>query len=166
MEQKETIHKFQRLGETTLRIVLQMLGNLSTDKVKLLIEKHQELQGETNLYTLLNRQDPVTSQYLDQKVNLEHLKSYLEEQGLPFAFKKTSEGTNFFFRVKDEALANRAVENVLKDLFSNPQAFAKRVLRKPEAMTFDEKVAYARKQHYQTTNRGKSLARSIPRKVR
>nr|WP_233020263.1 DUF3801 domain-containing protein [Enterococcus faecalis] len=52
------------------------------------------------MYKLMNREDPLTSAQLHEKVNLNKLKEQLEAQGLPFAFKETKEGTNFYFRVK------------------------------------------------------------------
>ena len=62
----------------------------------------------------------------------------MEAQGLPFAFKETKEGTNFYFRVKDTELAKKALERVLTDIKKNPQM----ILRKPNTMTFDERLAY------------------------
>ena len=86
----------------------------------------------------MNREDPLTSAQLHEKVNLNKLKEQLEAQGLPFAFKETKEGTNFYFRVKDTELAKKALERVLTDIKKNPQM----ILRKPNTMTFDERLAY------------------------
>lgn len=86
----------------------------------------------------MNREDPLTSAQLHEKVNLNKLKEQLEAQGLPFAFKETKEGTNFYFRVKDTELAKKALERVLTDIKKNPQM----ILRKPNSMTFDERLAY------------------------
>ena len=44
-----------------------------------------------------------------------------------------------YFRVKDKELAKKALERVLLDISKNPQ----HVLKKPNTMTFEEKLAYA-----------------------
>ncbi|HFK2825047.1 DUF3801 domain-containing protein [Enterococcus faecalis] len=100
MEQREIVHRYYVLGTSTLDKVLKVLLNLSSDGVLALKDKFLPLKGENNLYKLMNREDPLTSAQLHEKVNLNKLKEQLEAQGLPFAFKETKEGTNFYFRVK------------------------------------------------------------------
>ncbi|MFG5464391.1 DUF3801 domain-containing protein [Enterococcus faecalis] len=144
MEQKEIIHKYYVLGTTTLDKILRVLSHLSTDAVIHLKDKHTPLQGEMGLYRLMARDDPLTSTHLHERVDLNKLKSFLTEQGLPFSFKETTGGTNLYFRVKDTELAKKALERVLVDLKKEP----KKVLRTPGTMTFEEKLAYAQ-QHPQ-----------------
>ena len=144
MEQKEIIHKYYVLGTTTLDKILRVLSHLSTDAVIHLKDKHTPLQGEMGLYRLMARDDPLTSTHLHERVDLNKLKSFLTEQGLPFAFKETTGGTNLYFRVKYTELAKKALERVLVDLKKNP----KKVLRTPGTMTFEEKLAYVQ-QHPQ-----------------
>ena len=138
VEQREIVHRYYVLGNSTLDKVLKVLLNLSSDGVLALKDKFLPLKGENNLYKLMNREDPLTSAQLHEKVNLNKLKEQLEAQGLPFAFKETKEGTNFYFRVKDTELAKKALERVLTDIKKNPQM----ILRKPNTMTFDERLAY------------------------
>jgi hypothetical protein len=147
VDQKEVIHKFTSKTVTTLNQFIQAIVQLD----RFLRERNNAqkgLYGETNLYEMLNRKDPVVSELLDKKVDLDKLRVYLEEKGLPFAFKETSTGTALFFRIKDKTLATQALQNVLKDLTRNPQGFAKKVLKKSNSMTFDEKVAYVKTQNY------------------
>lgn len=140
MEQKEVVHKYYVLGTTTLDKMLQIMSHLSMEGFIKLKDGRFPMNGETNLYKLMNRSDPLTSAFLHEKVDLSKLKKYLSDQGLPFAFKETAAGTNLYFRVKDEALAKKAIERVITDIKNDP----KKILRTPGTMTFEEKVAYAR----------------------
>ena len=45
----------------------------------------------------MNREDPLTSAQLHEKVNLNKLKEQLEAQGLPFALKKPKKGLTSIF---------------------------------------------------------------------
>lgn len=89
----------------------------------------------------MSRSDPLTSAYLNEKVDLNKLKMYLKEQGLPFAFKEVKGGTNLYFRVKDKELAKKALERVISGLNKEP----KKILRTPGTMTFKEKLEYVQK---------------------
>jgi hypothetical protein len=140
MEQKEVVHKYFVLGRTTLDKTLQLLSHLSMEGFIKMKNSRFPMKGETNLYKLMNQSDPLTSKFLNEKVDLSKLKEYLSDQGLPFAFKETAAGTNLYFKVKDEALAKKAIERVITDIKKNP----KKILRTPGTMTFEEKVAYAR----------------------
>lgn len=140
MEQEEIIHKYYIAGTTTLNKVLQLLSQLSMDGLEKMKDSRFPINGETNLYKLMNQNDPLTSAFLNEKVNLAKLKAALGEQGLPFAFKQTAEGTNVYFRVKDKELAKKALERVITDIKKEPT----KLLRTPGKMTFEEKVAYAK----------------------
>lgn len=107
MEQEEIIHKYYVLGTTTLDKTLQVLSHLSTDGLNKIKDSYIPLKGETGLYKMMSRSDPLTSAYLNEKVDLNKLKMYLKEQGLPFAFKEVKGGTNLYFRVKDKELAKK-----------------------------------------------------------
>ncbi|EHV0179368.1 DUF3801 domain-containing protein [Enterococcus faecalis] len=141
MEQREVIHKYYVVGTNTLDKMLKVMADLSANGLNQFLDNASPLKGEVNLYKLMSRSEPVTSAFLNQKVDLNKLKDYLQDQGLPFAFKETKEGTNLYFRVKDNELAKKALENAIKDLYKNP----KKILRKPESMTFEEKLAYVQK---------------------
>lgn len=140
MEQKEIIHKYYMAGTTTLNKTLQLLSHLSIDGLVKIKDSRFPLKGETNLYKLMSRSDPLTSAFLNEKVDLVKLKKLLNDQGLPFSFKKTSEGTNLYFPIKDKELAKKALERVLADIKKGPT----KILRTPGKMTFEEKVAYAK----------------------
>lgn len=143
MEQKEIIDKFYIHGSTTLRSFLQVVANLSTDGLSHWVEKHNPLKGETKLYKLLNSKDPVTVKFLNQKVDFNKLKEYMEEIGLPFSFKEVPGGTNLYFKIKDQKLAQKALEKVLQSATNAPGELAKKVVQKPHSMTFEQRLKYA-----------------------
>lgn len=143
LNQKEVVHRYLLIGTATADKILQVLNHLTIEGLVKLKDSRFPLAGETNLYKLMNRSDPLTSVFLNEKVDLNQLKNLLGEQGLPFAFKETKEGINLFFRVKDTELAKKGLERVINDLKQNP----KKVLRRDAHKTFDEKVKEARKQY-------------------
>lgn len=140
MDQREVIHRYYIMGEITLDKVLQVMNHLTMDGITKLKDSRMPLSGEQNLYKMMNRNDPLTSVNLNEKVELNQLKVLLKEQHLPFSFKETGEGTYLFFRVKDKELAKNALENVLKNIKQSPG----KILITPNKMSFEEKVAYAR----------------------
>lgn len=142
MEQREIVHRYYIMGTNTLEKTLRALSHLSMDGLVKIKDSRFPMNGETNLYKLMSRSDPLTSAFLNEKVNLTKLKTHLEEQGLPFAFRETSEGTTLYFRVKDKELAKKALERVITDIKKDPKI----ILKKPGSMTFKEKLAYAKSQ--------------------
>lgn len=134
------VHRYVMTGAKTFGKTMEILLHLSMDGLTDLKDSHFPLHGETNLYKLMSRSDPLTSAFLHEKVDFNQLKEQLENQGLPFSFRETKEGTELFFRVKDQELAKKALERVILDIKKSPIS----VLKKPNSMTFDEKVAYVR----------------------
>lgn len=161
MEQKEILHRYLIVGNSTLDKVLQVLNHLTMEGIYKIKDSHFPLKGETNLYKMMNRSDPLTSVFLHEKVDLNKLKSHLDTQGLPFTFKEISEGTELFFRVKDKELAKNALEKLITDIKKSP----KNVLKKPNTMTFEEKVAYVKQSKAYKGNISKDIARGKGRNV-
>ncbi|MFC4652438.1 DUF3801 domain-containing protein [Lactococcus nasutitermitis] len=141
MEQKEVIDKFFINGTNTLRTLLQVLENLSRDGLHVWLEhRGQPTTGENKLHRLLQSQDSVTSKFLDQKVDLNKVRNYFNDQGLPFAFKKVEGGTNLFFKVKDEKLAQKALQGIFEQLTTRPGETASQLLKNPKQQSFEEKL--------------------------
>ena len=99
MEQKDIVHKIFNPGVLTLERLLYAATILTGETMSDWMTKRQILTGETQLYQLLNSKDSTTSVSLDLKreVDLNKLKAYLKEQGLPFAFQKTDKCVNVLF---------------------------------------------------------------------
>jgi hypothetical protein len=140
MEQKEVVHKMYIGGTMTVSKLLQAFDTLSFSLFLDLKDKYRPLEGETGLYKLLGSSEPVTSTLLHEQVKLSTVKKFLEDQGLPFAFKQTSDGTLLYFRVKDQELAKNALKATLNKLAKQPKYF----LKTPGTMSFEQRVAYAR----------------------
>lgn len=152
MEQKEIFDKFYIQGTATLRSLLQCLSQLSSDKLNAMLEHQFPLKGETGLYKLLNSKDKVTSQFLNQKVDLNKVKEALKEQGLPFAFKETNEGTNVYFKTKDSELAKTALERIFTSITNEPNVFANKVLKDTTKTSFKERLEAVEKDLSQNTS--------------
>lgn len=101
--------------------------------------------NETSLYKLLNQKDPVSTQFLSQKVDLNKLRSYLNQHKISFAFKEDEKGVRLYFKAKDESLIAQALKPVITDVASNLESFSKKVLKRPGTMSFKEKISYAQK---------------------
>lgn len=140
MNQQEIIHRYYIIGVSTLDKVLQVLNHLSMEGIEKLTDARFPMSGETNLYKLMNRSDPLTSVFLNKKVNLEALKQALTSQGLPFSFKESDEGTHLFFRVKDQELAKKGLESVIQSIKKHPQ----KVLQRYNSQTFEERIRKAK----------------------
>ena len=146
MEQKEVVHAVYINGTSTMRSVLQSMLRImdqTGEFGKYIQERYSE--GETSLYRLLNQEDPVSMQFLSQKVDLNKLRSYLNEHKVSFAFLETDGGVRMYFKSKDEKLITKALQPVVKDIAKNLGDFSKKVLKKPGTMSFQERVAYAQK---------------------
>ena len=154
MDQEQVIDKFVVNGTNTLRTFLKILENLSSDGLHTWLERQDTLTtGQNKLHRLLNATDPVTSQFLRQEVDLKKVKHYFEEQGLPFAFKKVEHGTNIFFKVKDEALAKKALEGILAELTTRPAEVVSQLVKNPNVQTFEEKLKAGKAQEAERLSR-------------
>lgn len=101
--------------------------------------------NETSLYKLLNQKDAVSVQFLSQKVDLNKLRSYLNQHKISFAFEKEEKGVKMYFKAKDELLIGQALKPIIQDLSKDLESVSKKVLKRPGTMSFTEKVAYAKK---------------------
>lgn len=129
-----------------MRAFLETLLRVSTgveDIGEYLQEKYSA--NETSLYKLLNQKDPVSVQFLSQKVDLNKLRSYLNQHSVSFAFEESENGVRMYFKAKDELLIGQALKPVITDVSKNLESFSKKVLKRPGTMSFKEKVSYAQK---------------------
>ncbi|MGT4665824.1 DUF3801 domain-containing protein [Enterococcus hirae] len=146
MDQKETIHEIYVKGVVTLKAFFQSLL-IMNDKAELLVEKalNRYSTGETKLYKLLNQSDPVSVQFLSQKVDLDKIRAYLNQHDISFAFKQDENGVKMYFKTKDQKLLTEALKPILKDITKDLGSFSRKILKRPGTMSFEERLAYARK---------------------
>jgi hypothetical protein len=155
LEQQEMVHRCVMTGTKTFGKTIEVLLYLSMEGLTNLKDSQFPMHGETNLYKLMSRSDPLTSAFLNEKVDFNQLKEQLNNQGLPFSFRETKEGTELFFRVKDQELAKKALERVILDIKKSPKS----ILKKPGSMTFDEKVAYVKRSNMYKGNVNKTVSK-------
>ncbi|MFC4652733.1 DUF3801 domain-containing protein [Lactococcus nasutitermitis] len=154
MNQEQVIDKFVVNGTNTLRTILKILESLSSDGLHTWLERQDTpTTGQNKLHRLLNATDPVTSKFLRQEVNLKKVKHYFDDQGLPFAFRRVEHGTNIFFKVKDEALAKKALEGILSELTTRPAEVASQLVKNPNVQTFEEKLKAGKTQETERLSR-------------
>ena len=140
------IHSIYIKGTTTMRAFLSVLLKLST-KTENVIDYLQNnySPNETSLYKLLNQKDPVSVQFLSQKVDLNKVRAYLNEHNLTFAFQPDDKGVRMYFKAKDELMIAKALKPVIEDAAKNLDKFSKKILKRPGTMSFQERIAYTQK---------------------
>lgn len=146
MDQEETIHQVYVKGVATLKAFFEavlLLYNGAENLTDKVLDRYST--GETKLYKLLNQSDPVSVQFLSQKVDLNKIRSYLAKHDISFAFKQDNKGVQMYFKTKDQELIKKALSPILKDITSDLGSFSKKILKRPGTMSFAEKVSYAQK---------------------
>ena len=78
-------------------------------------------------------------------LNLEKIKHYLNEKGVGFTYRIRKDETQLIFEAKNKALVRSALDQVIEEITKKPEAFVKRVLKKPHEMKPQEKIAYYKK---------------------
>ncbi|MBB5887592.1 hypothetical protein [Lactovum miscens] len=148
LDDKAIIDKFFIYGIPKLSQVLYSLSQLSLDKLNPLFDKVSPLKGEVHVFRLLGRHDDVTKTWLNQKVDLGLMKDYLKESGITFSFTKVEGGYNFYYRFNEQKSANEALDKFFINVATNPNQFARRILRKSGKVTFEERLEEAQKMKY------------------
>ncbi|CUW08381.1 MULTISPECIES: DUF3801 domain-containing protein [Leuconostoc] len=146
MEQKETVHQMTSMGTMSMKRFIDMMIALQYFIREKVGEKQTKtFSGQQSIYKMMNQStDPLTSKEIHQEVDLEKLKNYLDEQSLPFSFRKNKDGSQtLFFRVKDQELAAKAMAKVLNQIVNDPHAVKVQIERDKYRKTFDEKVQQA-----------------------
>lgn len=166
MEQKEVVHKLFVRGPSKLGSIIAALLKISAE----LRERHEininnkAMMNEQSLYKLLNQSDPVTKEFLSQGTDLEKVRAYLGEHGIPFAFKETNGGTNLYFKVKDEQLTLDGLSKFFKELRERPGEVAKRVFKAPGNIDFKAKIEKYKKEHPELKNVAPPAVAHVPTK--
>lgn len=146
MEQKETVHQMTNMGTMSMkRLIDVMIAMQYYIREKGSANQTKTFSGQQTFYKMMNQSsDPLSSQEIHQEVDFDKLKTYLNEQGLPFAFRQNKDGSQtLFFRVKDQELAAKAMDKVLQQIVNDPQAVKAKIERDKNKVTFDEKVQAA-----------------------
>ncbi|AXG40806.1 MULTISPECIES: DUF3801 domain-containing protein [Enterococcus] len=146
MDQKELVHSLYINGVSTMKTLLETLLKVSSEVEYMGKQIHERYSpSETKLYKLLNQKDPISVQFLSQKVDLNKVREHLGKHNISFAFEEDPNGVRLYFKVKDERMIAQALQPIIKEAAADLGSFSKKVLKKPGTMSFKEKVAYAQK---------------------
>lgn len=148
MEQKEIVEKiFVRNGVTILK-TLEMINRLAGDNLYDFFQSKIPIEGEVELKRFLKQYRDTKHLKLNSKVNLEKVKQLINSYGISCAYNETIEGTDFYFRSKDEKVIQLAMKELFQDLVSKPKEKLIHLIRNSERKNFYEKLRDVKKLKY------------------
>lgn len=145
MEQKEIVEKvFVRSGLTIIKF-LEMINRLAGDNIYEFLKSIAPIEGEVDLKRFLKQYRDLKYLKLNSKINLVKVKELVNSYGIACAYNETVEGTEFYFRAKDEKVIQLAMKELFQDLVSKPKQNVTPLLRKPNRKNFYEKLRDVKK---------------------
>lgn len=145
MEQKEIVEKvFVRSGLTIIKF-LEMINRLAGDNIYDFLKSIAPIEGEVDLKRFLKQYRDSKYLKLNSKINLVKVKELVNSYGIACAYNETVEGTEFYFRAKDEKVIQLAMKELFQDLVSKPKQNVTPLLRKPNRKNFYEKLRDVKK---------------------
>lgn len=145
MEQKEIVEKvFVRRGLTIIKF-LEMINRLAGDNIYDFLKSIAPIEGEVDLKRFLKQYRDSKYLKLNSKINLVKVKELVNSYGIACAYNETLEGTEFYFRAKDEKVIQLAMKELFQDLVSKPKQNVTPLLRKPNRKNFYEKLRDVKK---------------------
>ena len=145
MEQKEIVEKvFVRSGLTIIKF-LEMINRLAGDNIYDFLKSIAPIEGEVDLTRFLKQYRDSKYLKLNSKINLVKVKELVNSYGIACAYNETLEGTEFYFRAKDEKVIQLAMKELFQDLVSKPKQNVTPLLRKPNRKNFYEKLRDVKK---------------------
>lgn len=145
MEQKEIVEKvFVRSGLTIIKF-LEMINRLAGDNIYDFLKSIAPIEGEVDLKRFLKQYRDSKYLKLNSKINLVKVKELVNSYGIACAYNETVEGTEFYFRTKDEKVIQLAMKELFQDLVSKPKQNVTPLLRKPNRKNFYEKLRDVKK---------------------
>ena len=145
MEQKEIVEKvFVRSGLTIIKF-LEMINRLAGDNIYDFLKSIAPIEGEVDLKRFLKQYRDSKYLKLNSKINLVKVKELVNSYGIACAYNETVEGTEFYFRAKDEKVIQLAMKELFQDLVSKPKQNVTPILRKPNRKNFYEKLRDVKK---------------------
>ena len=148
MDQERATHTMTLKGKMTAEVILKALYVVSKELYERYEynQKHQTFTGETNFNQFMATNSYKDSfEFKNSESHLEKLKHYLNEKGVGFTYRIREENIQLIFDAKNKALARAALDQVIEEITQKPEAFVKRVLKKPHEMMPQEKIAYYKK---------------------
>lgn len=148
MEQKEIVEKIYIKSLFTVSKLLEMLNRMSGDLIHDWIKSNIKSEGEMDFKKFLTQFSDAKKINLNSKVDIENVKEIINSYGVSCAYNETLEGTEFYFRAKDEKVIQLAMKELLKHLVTKPEQNIKHLIRTPNRKNFYEKLRDVKKLQY------------------
>ncbi|CYU83125.1 DUF3801 domain-containing protein [Streptococcus suis] len=152
MDQEKVSYQIKDVAKLTGDILLKILIEMSdrtADYIKT-FESNRHFTGETKWNRLMaTSSTKEIKQFHTNELNLERLKTYLTDRGIAFAFKEAANGKmDFVFEAKNRAVVEKVFEELMNELTKpdTVKGLNKLLLKTPENMNLQDKLAYYRKQ--------------------
>ncbi|WP_249630224.1 DUF3801 domain-containing protein [Streptococcus uberis] len=157
-------------GEGLLKALLFMLEN-GRDQLKA-HQANKSFTGETQWNKIMATNAPKElKQFRSNELNLERLKSYLNERGVAFAFRQQKDGKmEFVFESKNKQIVEEVFKELINDLTDTKkvQNLNKMLLKTPKNMGFEDKLDYYKQRSAQEIKEKLAKSKSIkaPKKAK
>lgn len=148
MEQKEIVEKVFVRNAVTIIKFLEMINRLAGDNIYDFMKLRIPVEGEVELKRFLKQYSDIRHLLLHSKLNLIKVKELINSYGISCAYNETIEGTQFYFRAKDEKVIQLAMKELLKHLVTKPEQNIKHLIHTPNRKNFYEKLRDVKKLQY------------------
>ena len=85
---------------------------------------------------------------LNSKVDIENVKEIINSYGVSCAYNETLEGTEFYFRAKNEKVIQMAMKEIFEGLVKNPKKNLIKLVRHNDKKFFNEKLKEIKNLNY------------------
>ena len=148
MEQKEIVEKIYIKSLFTVSKLLEMLNRMSGDLIHDWIKSNIKSEGEMDFKKFLTQFSDAKKINLNSKVDIENVKEIINSYGGSCAYNETLEGTEFYFRAKNEKVIQMAMKEIFEGLVKNPKKNLIKLVRHNDKKFFNEKLKEIKNLNY------------------
>lgn len=148
MEQKEIVEKIYIKSLFTVSKLFEMLNRMSGDLIHDWIKSNIKSEGEMDFKKFLTQFSDAKKINLNSKVDIENVKEIINSYGVSCAYNETLEGTEFYFRAKNEKVIQVAMKEIFEGLVKNPKKNLIKLVRNNDKKNFNEKLKEIKNLNY------------------
>lgn len=148
MEQKEIVEKIYIKSLFTVSKLFEMLNRMSGDLIHDWIKSNIKSEGEMDFKKFLTQFSDAKKINLNSKVDIENVKEIINSYGVSCAYNETLEGTEFYFRAKNEKVIQMAMKEIFEGLVKNPKKNLIKLVRYNDKKIFNEKLKEIKNLNY------------------
>lgn len=148
MEQKEIVEKIYIKSLFTVSKLFEMLNRMSGDLIHDWIKSNIKSEGEMDFKKFLTQFSDAKKINLNSKVDIENVKEIINSYGVSCAYNETLEGTEFYFRAKNEKVIQMAMKEIFEGLVKNPKKNLIKLVRNNDKKNFNEKLKEIKNLNY------------------